>query len=354
MNIALWASFLKKENSDFENFVVETIRCLIFQQPNNRVFIITDAESSAQLAFSGDTETIIIKPPHQNALLEKIWWDLKLPAVLKNIKAHLFISFADNCSLTAAIPQFIMVEEAEKLSPSVIKKARVIFVMSESIKRRINAKHKEWEEKIAVIYPAPGNYYSPVDTNKREDIKAGYSEGKEFFLVNSWFKKQEDLIHLLKSFSHFKKRQQSSFKLLLLAESNPLFEKTLFAYKYRNDIKFVGTKDKNKRAAITAAAYAAVFPFNRSGDMLAAMNVMRSGVPVIATKLSSINEVANDGAVYAENTTKEFGEKMIQLYTNEDLRFGLIEKGTERVEEFTHEKAAELLWETILNRYKMI
>ena len=354
MNIAFWAPFFKNEISNFEDFIVETIRHFLLQQPNVKFFILTDKEPSIQPHFPGNTEIIIIKPPRQNTLLKKIWWDVKLPSVLKKIKAHLFISFVDTCSLTAAIPQFILIYKAEKLRSSLLKKARLTFVMNESMKTQLIKTHKIPQENIVVIYPAPAKCYSPADANKKEGIKRKYSEGKEFFLYNSGFKKQEDLIELLKSFSHFKKRQQSSFKLLLLTGSNPFFEKALSAYKYRNDVRFIVTKDKNIQAAITAAAYAAVFPFNTSKDVIAALNAMQSGVPVITTKKSSVNEVAADAAVYAENEIKDIGDKMIQLYTNEDYRSGLIEKGKDRVKVFTHEKAAELLWRSIIKTYKMI
>ena len=79
---------------------------------------------------------------------------------------------------------------------------------------------------------------------------------------------------------------------------------------------------------ITASAYAVVLPFNTNEDIIAALNAMRSGVPVIAVKNSIINEVAGDAALYAETeTTKDIGEKMIQVYTDENYRFKLIEKG---------------------------
>ena len=112
MNIALWTSFSKKGISDFEDFIVETIPRFILQHPDDRFFILTDAMPSIQLAFPGNAEIIVTKPPPQNTLLKKIWWDVKLPSLLKKIKADLFISFTDNCSLTAAIPQFIVVYEA--------------------------------------------------------------------------------------------------------------------------------------------------------------------------------------------------------------------------------------------------
>ena len=127
MNIAVWAPFLSKEVSDFENFIVETIPHFIAQHQDNKFFILTDAAPSGQFTFSGNTEIIITRPQQDNALLRKIWWDVKLPAVLKKIKADQFVSFDERCSLTAAIPQFIFSNETEKLRSSFIKKAQLVF-----------------------------------------------------------------------------------------------------------------------------------------------------------------------------------------------------------------------------------
>ena len=352
MNIALWAPFFRKDDSDFKDFIVETIPHIILQHPNDKFFILMDAELSGQFDLPGNTETIITKTQQKNALLKKIWWDVKLPSTLKKIKADLFISFGDRCSLTATIPPFIFSNVPERLKLPFIKKARLVFVISESIKGQLIKSHKTPGEKINVIYPAPGKNYLPMDINRKDQAKEEHSEGKEFFLYNSGFNKQEDLTELLKSFSHFKKRQQSNFKLLLLIESDPFIEKILSAYKYRNDVKFIGTKDKNIKAVITAAAYAAVLPFNANEDIIAALNAMKSGVPVITTKSSAINEIAGETALYADKEIKDIGEKMMQLYTNENLRSERIEKGIEKVKGLTCEKVAESLWQSILQAYK--
>lgn len=355
MTIALWLPFSKKGFYDPEDFIVETIHHFARRASDEKFFLLTDAAPSIQITFPGNTEIIITRPLQQNMLFKRIWWDVKLPTVLRKLKADLFISFVYECSLTAAIPQFIVVDDAKRLTTSFIKKAQSVFVMNASIKAQLTKTHKVSQpEKIVVFYPAPGREYSPVDANKREAIKEEFSQGKEFFLCNTRVKKQGDLIQLLRSFSHFKKRQQSSFKLLLLAEPNAFFEKPLSSYKYRNDVALIATKDKNIQAAITGSAYAVVLPFNTKDDMIAALNAMRSAVPVITTKSSAVREIAGDAALYAENEVKDIGEKMIQLYTNENFRSALIEKGRERVKGFTHEKAAEFLWQSIIKAYKMI
>ena len=82
--------------------------------------------------------------------------------------------------------------------------------------------------------------------------------------------------------------------------SNQAVEKIISEYKYRTDVKFIDSNEKSEQRMITAAAYAVILPFNSSEDLTAAINAMKTGVPVIASKGSAINEVAEDAALYAE------------------------------------------------------
>jgi len=342
MTIAVWAP-----SSDFTNsgqFIVETLLSFTRQHPGIKFFIITDTESKD--IFPGNTENIVVKPQPENALLKKIWWDVKLPRVLRKIKADYFISFESRCSLAISIPQSILILPAENMKPSFIKTAKLIFVPGESVKSQLKEKYKVQDKKIAIVTPFAGKNFKAANDKEKDHIRSAYSDGKEYFLCNSPFSRKEDLIELLKSFSHFKKRQQSSFNLLFLTEASSIFEKSLSSYKYRSDIKLVGTK--KDQAAITAAAYAVLLPFDSNGAIFAALNSMQSGVPVIAKKNAVISEVAGDAVLYAENEVKDVGDKMMQLYKDETYRSLLIEKGRSLAATLTPEKTAELLWQSIM------
>ena len=342
MNIAVCSPVLN-------SFVVETSFLLAEQHSEHRFIIIADQKPAEQSSFHSNIEIFFVKPLSKNALLKKIWWDIKLPAILKKVKADLFISYHNACSLTADIPQIIMIQNLERIRKVHVKKAQLLVVPNKLIKKRLIEKFETGEKKIAVIYPAANKMCDPINELEKEAIKNKYSEGKEFFLFNSIFPVQKDFIDLLKSFSHFKKRQQSSFKLLVIASSNSFFEKSLEGYKYKNDIKIIDIKDKPEEALIIASAYAIVLPFNANEDMIAALNATRSGVPVIAVKSSIINEAFGEAALYSESETiKDIGEKMMQVYTDEDYRTRLIEKGKQVAGEYTNEKAAELLWQSII------
>ena len=222
----------------------------------------------------------------------------------------------------------------------------MVFVLNESIRNQLKTSHGVQDKKITTIYPFASKRFKMADEKEKEFIKAEHSDGKEFFLYSTDFSRKEDLIDLLKSFSHFKKRQQSSFKLLLLTESNSFFEKSLSSYKYRSDVKFIGKK--HDPAKITASAYGVVLPYDTNEDMIAALNSMQSGVPVIAAKNSVISEMAGDAVLYAEKAVNDIGDKMMQLYKDENYRSRLIEKGQSLAATFTEEKTAEQLWQSII------
>src|SRR6185369_15129681 len=97
-----------------DNFIVETSFLLAEQNFEHRFIIISDQKPAEQFSFYSNIETILVKPLSKNALLKKIWWDIKLPAILKKVKADLFISFHNTCSLTTIIPQFMMIQNFEK------------------------------------------------------------------------------------------------------------------------------------------------------------------------------------------------------------------------------------------------
>jgi len=344
MNIAIYSPVL--EHIKRPDFIVETFFLLAKQHPVHRFIIIGDQKSAEQYS---NIETIIVKPLSKNAVLRKIWWDIKLPAILKKVKADLFLSFHDACSLTAVIPQLMIIQDLERARKAHIKKAKLLVVSSRSMKKKLIEKFEIEEEKITAIYPSANKMYKIINEQEKEAVKNKYSEDKEFFLFSGIIPGEKNFIDLLKSFSHFKKRQQSSFKLLIIDSSNSFFGKSLEGYKYRSDVKVIDIKDKHEEALITASAYAVVLPFNTNEDMVAGINATRSGVPVIAVKNSIINEAFGDAALYSETeATKDVGEKMMQVYTDENYRTRLIEKGKQVAGKYTSEKGAELLWQSII------
>lgn len=352
MNVAIYLPSPATEK-ELKRFIVETSFLVIQRQSEHRFIIITEEISAKQIPPFPNIETLIIKPVSNNAVLRRVWFDIKLPAILKKVRADLFLSFQDGCSSFISVLQCMFVQDPEKVKKTYLRKAQLILTPTHLVKEKLIEKYGIPGENITVIYASANNMFQPISAPEKEFIKNKYSDNKEFFLSHSFFLRQNDLISLLKSFSNFKKRQQSEFKLMLSTPINSLFEKSLSNYKYRSDVKFIDPNDQKELALITASAYAVVLPFNTNNDIQTALNVMRSAVPVIVVKDSVVSEVAKDAVLYAAtNTERDIGEKMIQVYTDENYRSKLIERGKLIAETYTNEKAAEILWQSILKLLK--
>jgi glycosyltransferase involved in cell wall biosynthesis len=163
---------------------------------------------------------------------------------------------------------------------------------------------------------------------------------------------RKNLLHLLKAFSIFKKRQQSDWKLVLagrLAWHYENFLESLKSYKYRDDVVLTGYIEENELVNIIGSAYALVYPSVWEGFGVPVLEAMRCHVPVVTSSGSAMQEIADDAALYADPADyAEIADKMMLLYKDESLRAEMIEKGKMREREFSWDRTAELLWQTIL------
>jgi len=69
---------------------------------------------------------------------------------------------------------------------------------------------------------------------------------------------------------------------------------------------------------------------------------MSCGVPVVASNLTSIPEIAAEAALLIDSTNVDaIYEAMIRITTDDSLRQTLIDRGFKRVKEFSWEKTAK-------------
>jgi glycosyltransferase involved in cell wall biosynthesis len=94
-----------------------------------------------------------------------------------------------------------------------------------------------------------------------------------------------------------------------------------------------------RRASIFA------FPSLDEGFGMPVLEAMARQVPVIASNVSALPEVAGDAALLVDPVdTEALSEALVRLASDEGLRQDLILRGIERVREFTWESAVEKTW----------
>jgi glycosyltransferase involved in cell wall biosynthesis len=372
MKIAFNTTSLVKDNSQDKYFLHESLRRIILKYPEHEFIIIT-GQADANIFLPGKNVTpVITRQPVHNPFLRKLWFDFKLPAVLKRYKADVFVSWDGFCSMTTQLPQCILLLDLtffyntsvikssglffyKRYIPKFLDKSNTIVSVSGSLKKDLSLHYKIREDKIAVVYPAAKEIFLPINEREKEETKTKYSNEKNYFIYTGVIHSRKSLMTVLKAFSVFKKRQKSNWKLLvtgILKKENKAFQNTIKTYKYREDIVLTGPGKDEDLVKLVGSAYAMIQPiqWDKVGiDMLGAMSCH---VPVIALDNPSIKEIAGDAVLYANpDDHTDIAEKMMLLYKDETLRDTLVEKGKTVVSKHSWDKTAGLLWQNIEKAY---
>jgi len=360
MVIAVDASFMAKEGlNDYEEFRKELLIQMISKFPQHQFYLISDRPFSI-LFTQSNVHSVVLKPGATNPLLWKFWLDIKLPALLKKLKADVFIGLNGQLSTRSKIPQYLVVDEEsfnrpEALSkshaffykryiPKFLRKANALLVLSEATKTKLLREFHLSDETINVLYPAVNDVHIRVEWQEKEAIKEQYTEDKEYFLHQSFNTSAEQLVKLLKAFSFFKKRQQSGMKLVLAGtfSDEKKADELLSTFKYRNDIVRVNKEEER----LIAAAYA-VIQINEGFETLF-LKAMKSAVPVLLSQKSLMKEYAGDAALYFDGSSiAEIAEMMMFIYKDEAIRGQLIQKGKELSAAYSWDNTIEVFWQKI-------
>lgn len=369
MKIAVNTRFLLKEYLEgYGYFIYETFKRITAAHPEHEFIFIFDRPYDQRFVFGSNVKAVVTGPPARHPLLWKLWYDIKIPALLRKYKADVFVSCDGFCSLGTKVPQCLMVHDLaflhypslipkshllyyKRYTPKMLAKAKAITTASAFSKNDIIDQYVVSADKINVVYNAAKEIFEPLTDEEKQATKAKYTGRKEYFIYAGAIHPRKNLVNLLKAFSLFKKRQQSSMKLVLtgrLAWKYDSFVKNLKTYKYRDDVVMTGYVGEEEIKKLIGSAYAMVYPSLFEGFGVPVLEAMQSDVPVITSLNSSMQEIAKEAALYADpESPADIAEKMMLLYKDEKLRSQLIEKGRVTGKQYSWEQSAEHLWQSI-------
>ncbi len=120
------------------------------------------------------------------------------------------------------------------------------------------------------------------------------------------------------------------------------FEEKLKRCKNKESVVITGYLDRVKLNLLYKAATALVMPSKYEGFGLPLIEAMYFDLPVICARNSAMPEVAGSAARYLDlRDSDSDAEKILEVLTDGDLRYRLIDGGQRRVKQFTWKKAAE-------------
>lgn len=349
-------------------FTAEIFKILCKEHPEYEFHFIFDRKYSEEFIFSKNVIPHVINPPARHPILLKIWYNFRLPRLLKKIDPSIFISPDAVASLNTKIPSLTVIHDINfvhrpgdlpkkwseyynKYTPIFIEKSSRIATVSEFSKSDIIKTYKTAPNKIDIVYNGIKSNFKPLSKETTNLITNKYSRDKPFFFFIGSLHPRKNLKNLLLAFNEFKKIDQQGFKLIIGGAVMFKFESIEAVYKnleYGKDVVFTGRLSDNDLNCFLSEATALTYIPFFEGFGIPVLEAMACGTAVITSNTSSLPEVVGDAAyTVSPNSISEISAAMYELSTNQQKVNELVSKGFERLKLFTWQKSADALWQSI-------
>jgi hypothetical protein len=117
-----------EEGDAADNFIFETFSRIIKHHQEHTFVLISDGKNEELFNQLKNVIQVIKKPFKKSATQWYIWFNIKIPSILKKYKADVFVTYGSVASLRTKVPQCIVVPDLSFLhQPFLFKKRYLLF-----------------------------------------------------------------------------------------------------------------------------------------------------------------------------------------------------------------------------------
>lgn len=188
--------------------------------------------------------------------------------------------------------------------------------------------------------------YEPIQQSwaMNEAIKTRHASGYEFFLYYGDPQPEDSLIHILKSFSKFKKRHHTNLHLVLLL-TEPIPESLsvkMATYAYRHAVTLLERQPAAERQRMLAACYALVAGNGYDPWCRPVLEAMAQGTACLVPRSSNEAGLLGEACMTYHDVDSLFAA-MSRIFTDENARSRMREQTAAAALAFNEENAAQAL-----------
>lgn len=349
-------------------FSYQTLKRITQQHPEVHFVFLFDRPYSENFIFSDNITPIILGPPARHPFLYYAWFQFSVKQLLRRMKPDLFLSPDGFLSLGAGCKQLPVIHDINFLHyprdskwltsryynyffPKFAKEASRIATVSEFSKSELVKHYGITASNIDVVYNGIHSFFKPLSETEKQSTRAKFSYGDPYFVSVGSLHPRKNAVRLIEAFSLFKKERPSPHKLVFagpgfwgLSEIHQALEKS----GVKDDVLFTGRLQDEDLALVLGSAEALTFVPYYEGFGIPLVEAMACDVPIICSNLSSLPEVAGEAALLVNPfDVEEIKRAMLQLQGDEALNKSLIGKGQVQRLNFSWDKSAAQLWQSI-------
>ena len=350
-------------------FTFETLKRITNAHPEHHFVFLFDRDFDEEFIFSDNITPLIIFPQARHPFLYYWWFEFSVAQFLNKYNPDLFLSPDGYLSLKANCKQLAVIHDLnfehhpkdlrflsrnyyKHFFPKFAHKATRIATVSEFSKNDIIKQYNIAASKIDVVYNGCNDLYKPISEILQEKIKQKFSKNCNYFLFVGALHPRKNISRLFKAFDQFKSSQSTDIKLVIVGEKyywTSDIKRTYINMNYKDDVVFSGRLNTEDLKNVIASAFAMLYVPYFEGFGIPILEAMNCDVPVITSNITSMPELAKDAALLVDPFSVEsIANAMLYIYKDEEMRKVLIEKGRQRKLDFSWDKTADALWESIV------
>lgn len=350
-------------------FTYQTLKLITQTHQQVKFTFLFDRPFDEEFIFSSNVTGVVIGPKARHPFLYYYWLQFKVKPYIEKIKPDLFLSPDGFLCLNTSIKQLPVIHDinffhypkhvkflTEKyynyFFPKFAKQATQIATVSQYSKTDISEVYGIDANKIWVVYNGINNFFKPLSLDEKNKVRQKFSKSLPYFVYVGAISPRKNISNLLKAFDVFKKNNPALNHNLVIAGAiawgNNEVQNILNNLEFKNKIIFTGRLSNNDLADVLASAEALVYIPLFEGFGIPLIEAMACEVPIICSNVTSLPEIAGNAAALVNPlNTNEIAEAMGKIVLNTNFKQNLITNGINQKLNFSWEKSAKLLWESI-------
>jgi len=389
ITLGINVSFLRKPETGIGQVTANFLKKLAVSESENINFILyAEEDFSFGLNLSENFQKRFFLPRFykRDDLLRRIIWEkFMLPKMVKKDKCDIFLSLYQSATiLDGKIFHTMLVHDIiPKIFPVYLNNFRKIIyqkLVEKSIKsadKIVTISKRTEKDLIQLLDIDPGKitvnyigtneiYFKPISKEKNRQILEKYFLSSGYIFAGGGYEKRKNIEKLLYAYRFLldkNKKIRFSAEIpplaiygKLLPELFPLAtdaEKIIKELNLTQEVKLIGKITEEDLQALYVSAKMFVYPSLYEGFGLPVLEAMTLGVPVIASKKSSLPEVGGDSVVYCDpDDAQDIAMVMKNCLRNKDLCQEMSRRSAKRAEMFSMEKFCQKMLRVLLENNK--
>lgn len=376
MRIGIDATALPPRPVGAGNYIIRLVRTLASLETEYE-FVVFAQESGAALLDIRERDCLqLVTLPDQSPGRRLVWEQVSFPGLIRRERIDLLHSLHYTRPLRLPCASVVTFHDMTFfLYPQLHTRAKRLFFplairysarhadalisVSESTRQdAIRLTGVEPDKIFSVPLGVSEDFHPTSDPAARNKIRERYHLPEDFILYVGLVEPRKNLPLLIKSYKALAGRG-ISLPLVIVGRFGWMYQEVLDlvdALGIKEVVQFAGYIPQDDLPIVYNLASLFVYPSLYEGFGLPVLEAMACGVPVVATSVSSLPEVAGEaGLLVPPGDETALTQAMQAALTDPDVRQQLTEKGPQRASQFTWKRTAQStlkVYQHVLDRTK--